>query len=267
MIRLTVLAVVSLGCLVLLPAVSLGEIPSDGLVAHYPFLGDFEDASGNDNHATPDGGGGDAPTFTEDVDGHANSACLFDHYLQLIELPADVLDGSTDFTFSAWVKFSDVTYAPTILSGARSGYSNELLLFVGNEQTVTIIKDDNQPAHAGQIVADQWYGLTWVRHGASGASEIYIDRPSDAVPTRYDVTHPTGAPQIDSGGLWLGNDQGGGTPGQGWESNDQFLGVIDEVFIYNRALSEPEARQLHIPEPATLGLLAVGGLGLLRRRS
>ncbi len=47
-------------------------------------------------------------------------------------------------------------------------------------------------------------------------------------------------------------------------SNHFYQGDIDEVRIYDQALSAQEIRA--IPEPATLSLLAVGGLALLRKR-
>ena len=42
-------------------------------------------------------------------------------------------------------------------------------------------------------------------------------------------------------------------------------GAIDDVRIYNRALSAAEVEAL-VPEPATMSLLVWGGLALLRRR-
>jgi hypothetical protein len=46
-----------------------------------------------------------------------------------------------------------------------------------------------------------------------------------------------------------------------------FDGAIDDVRIYDRALSGTEVADLYaLPEPATLALLALGGLAMLRRR-
>jgi len=46
-----------------------------------------------------------------------------------------------------------------------------------------------------------------------------------------------------------------------------FLGDIDELRIYSRALTADEISTLYtIPEPATLSLLALGGIALLRKR-
>ena len=52
-----------------------------------------------------------------------------------------------------------------------------------------------------------------------------------------------GAPQIDSNGLWLGADQD--SVGGGWQTGNYFKGSIDEVRIYDRALSPSEVSNLY----------------------
>jgi hypothetical protein len=44
-----------------------------------------------------------------------------------------------------------------------------------------------------------------------------------------------------------------------------FNGAIDDLRIYDNALSAEEVAAL-VPEPTTIALLGIGGLGLLRRR-
>ena len=49
-------------------------IPTDGLIAYYPFNGNANDESGNGNHGTVSGA-----TLTSDRDGNENSSYLFDN--------------------------------------------------------------------------------------------------------------------------------------------------------------------------------------------
>lgn len=51
-----------------------------------------------------------------------------------------------------------------------------------------------------------------------------------------------------------------------WGQEHQLNGAIDEVAIFNVALSADQVRELMIPEPMTMSLLSLGGLALLRRK-
>jgi hypothetical protein len=48
-------------------------------------------------------------------------------------------------------------------------------------------------------------------------------------------------------------------------ANQPWKGMLDEVRIYDTALSEAEIKAI-MPEPATFTLLGLGGLFLVRRR-
>ena len=48
-------------------------------------------------------------------------------------------------------------------------------------------------------------------------------------------------------------------------STSRLVGLVDDTRIYNEALSSAEVNAL-IPEPATMSLLALGGIAMLRRR-
>ena len=90
-----------------------------------------------------------------------------------------------------------------------------------------------------------------------------VARVHEAWRERRVASHATdlGARRIGEGRFQLCASEGSG--------NYWFYGDIDEVAVYDKALS-PERIQAHYltgtPEPATLTLLAAGGLGLLRLR-
>ena len=75
----------------------------DGLVAYYPFDGNAQDASGYGNDGISYG-----PTLTEDREGKANSAYLFDGINDYVQVPYDAsLDINHAITISAWVLMED----------------------------------------------------------------------------------------------------------------------------------------------------------------
>ena len=70
---------------------------------------------------------------------------------------------------------------------------------------------------------------------------------------------------MDTEHLTIGNSEGSGGSGFGSESGG---GWYDEVRLYSRPLSAADIAEVYnyVPEPATIGLLAIGALGFIRRR-
>ena len=107
------------------------NIPTDGLVAYYPFNGNANDESGNDHHGTVNGA-----TLSEDRNGHNNSAYNFQvadwdsgNGGDYIYIPHSNEFNFESFTLSAWVYRTSVgaSNSPqhlTILRKFEEGYSN-----------------------------------------------------------------------------------------------------------------------------------------------
>ena len=74
-------------------------IPSDGLVAYYPFNGNANDASGNDINGTVSGA-----TLTANKNGDVNSAYSFDGDEDIITIPNTDMINTSQITVSAWIK-------------------------------------------------------------------------------------------------------------------------------------------------------------------
>ncbi len=207
--------------------------PAAGLVARYPMDGNCNDVSGHGFHGTVQGAALTA--------GRSGQAYSFDSTPDLIRLPAEVLNGANDFTFFCVAKFAPLggSRYPSLISGASASNTNELLLEIDPSGFVVPRIHGIAQASSARVSSGVWVSLTWVRHGGAGRCEIYIDGASPATVTGVGA----GALSIVSNGLWIGNDQD--TVGGGWEDNGQFRGAIDEVSIFNRALTSHEVAQLH----------------------
>jgi len=196
---------------------------TDGLVAYYPFNGDANDESGS-NHGTVHGA-----TLMPDRLGNDNSAYSFDgnDYIQVAD--HDSLDVSQEITISAWVNPSDVSSIRMIVSKYRDG--------IGNERSYLLELKDGKPhlVAGGSVLGntalstDVWHHVAGVYDGSH--SRIYVDGVLD-VENAVSGTIP-----VTSQSLNIGRQAENGR----WP----FLGKMDEVRIYDRALSADEVRVLY----------------------
>jgi uncharacterized protein (TIGR02145 family) len=101
------------------------QIPSDGLVAWYPFNGNANDESGNGNHGVVNGA-----TLTTDRFGNPNSAYHFDGVDDFIDLllPENSVGVPNSFTISFWFKISQLPleeFTSNPIFVVRSFYTNQ----------------------------------------------------------------------------------------------------------------------------------------------
>ena len=79
-------------------------LPTDGLIAYYPFNGNANDESGNSNNGTVNGA-----TLTSDRNGNANSAYSFDGINDYIEINNPFYNND-EITFTAWFFLNEIKY-------------------------------------------------------------------------------------------------------------------------------------------------------------
>ena len=77
-------------------------VPTDSLVAWYPFSGNFQDESGNEQHATPVA----VVVLTDDRFGQPNAAFYVDGDNDHVQTPL-IFNSSLDRTISVWFKLDD----------------------------------------------------------------------------------------------------------------------------------------------------------------
>lgn len=209
----------------------------DGLVLLMPMeeeawagiLGEVRDASGRQNHGTVTGGA------TTTIDGRFGRAGVFDG-ASWIEIPDHAtLRPSTGLTISAWVRPTNLGTSESygIVSkrleyGSQTAYT--LYLSTEGQPTCDIQLEDDRFYADTQLVDNRWTHIAVVFDGTLSESErvrMYIDGELEHVA-------PESSAMIDpefGADLRIGDLPGGGQP---------FIGQIDEVAIWSRALSEEE---------------------------
>ena len=214
-----------------IPAEPIDDI-SKGLVAYYPFNGNANDESGHGNHGTIIGN----VELVADKDGNPNSAYRFSgEPLNYISIPDNDILHLNTFTLSAWV-YSDA-----------EDYGNDYLINKGRD-----IENGSYRLYVRGVGATVEYGgtndafidnipSTKVWHFIAGTVEgniakFYLDgnlmdERTLSSPFEYNNSEP----------LTLGMHYYSGVPSF-WAY--PLYGILDEVRIYNRALSDDEIKQL-----------------------
>jgi hypothetical protein len=244
---------------------------TDGLVAAYLFNGNANDSSGNGHHGTVYGA-----TLAADRYGNANSAYSFDGIDDYIGVPYHSDFQLPVYTMSAWIlPTQDLSLlpAPTIV-GRGEDYTTDEAAGI-----VLIAGGDSNPYGDGVAVlyendadAEAWYSTgvypptgVWTHIAATraGNGELSLYVNGDLVGQWANTPTPTDDCFQD---LLIGA-YAYNTPAN--QIENYFPGLIDDVMIYDRALSRSEIGDLAvIPAP---GAILLGGLGTglvswLRRR-
>ena len=217
----------ALDCISIAPAVL-----ERGLVAHYPFDGNANDASGNGNNGTPTNG----VLLTTDRFGNPNSAFLFPGNGGRIEVPDSASLRPQQLTVAAWVNPSDTQWPPCVVSKrytiSTDPYNSFILDATWPTQPLfwSFCRTLNgaQVCQTGPAVITNYWSLL-VGTDDQVRKKLYVngllvaDQPSGG--TLFYSSMP----------LYIGNvpffDHG-------------FRGKIDDVRIYNRALSATDVETL-----------------------
>src|SRR3989339_2064659 len=211
---------------------------NQGLVAHYPFNGNANDESGNGNNGTVNGA-----TLTTDRFGNVNSAYSFDGVDDYIRCINGGPTGNPTVTATFWIKTNTTT------SGHIIGYGNDGI--GGNDFRIII------NAHCGpnSIAFDTYYDNIGFTTNHSNTWDFYT--------VVYDglIGNNTSVAKIYKNGVLLENVcftfSGYSTNispvipitfgrYHGTVETGYFNGLIDDIRIYNRALTEAEIQALYL---------------------
>ena len=210
---------------------------NNGLIAFYPFDGNANDESVNGNNGIVNGA-----TLTEDRFGNTNSAYLFDGVNDFISVDHhDSLEPSYGLTLSVWIrnthplgKWGDDN---VISKDAKIGdLANGYLLRTGYpEDEIIIYAGGKKPDHHNNVAGhdtNEWLHAVGT-YTAGSQIALYVNgelmtADTGGVPSFIPYTH---------GQLRIGSAFDG--------SSFFYKGMIDDIRIYNRALSDSEVQELY----------------------
>jgi len=252
---------------VLVLVLGLAGHASADLVGYWPLDGDAADLSGNGLDGTINGDV--APTA--DRFGNPSGAMSFagggSDRIDVGDPPEFNLTGA--MTLAAWVYLdstSDVhggrnaRVISKMDGGGRRSWSLNIEKSVGGVPfpgTLQVASDGNTVISLNDtetLPLDQWLHMAGV-YKPGEAMELYLNGELQVINT----TDIPASQHSDNGtSVFIGNRPACGDCG--------WYGALDEVRIYNEALTQAQVQAvMAIPEPATMLMLGLGGLALIRR--
>ncbi|MFD8496955.1 LamG-like jellyroll fold domain-containing protein [Amycolatopsis sp. NPDC059657] len=146
---------------------------------------------------------------------------------------AALLDTSGNYSVSAWVKFTELGGAfQTVVSQDGPRDSAFFLQYSGADRKLAFSFVGERALAPVTPVAGQWYHVVGVRDAAHGQLKLYVDGQPAAVRDAC-LTDKT------SGNTVIGRGKYGGSP------VDFLDGSVDEVRVYDRALTDAEVAAVH----------------------
>ncbi len=228
-------------------ATATAQVPaflSQGLVAYYPFNGDANDESGGNHHGTLMPGA----TLDSDRFGTSKSAVLIDGINGLnkgVRITDKVINlGQAGYTINLWFKCAVERDFQTLFNtDPHNGIG--LAFNRGGIKRVALHLGDGSQWRSPLTVSPMeyqvatWHMATLLKEG--DGFQVYVDG-------LFALSHSIATSGVDQpSSLWLGSI-GPIAPGEVFEGN------LDDVRIYNRALSESEVKALYeyerFPQPS-----------------
>ena len=230
-------------------ALSIGnafsQIPSLGLVGYFTFSGNANDLSSNANTGIVSGA-----TLTTDRFGNANDAYFFNGSSAYIEIPHISAYNNQLYSISYWVKFN------TSATSGSGGFDVNPALISKCAPSVTVTYD-NWVFYEGNGTP----GFVSNNSGGVGNASLFNDNNwhhitatvnSDSVRFYTDGIHSSSSLK---GANLVFNSQPirvGRSTATYWKA---FNGIIDDLAIYNRALTANEVDSLYTAsDPLTAGI-------------
>jgi len=199
-----------------------------GLVAFYRFNGNANDNTSMANHGTVSGA-----TLTSGKDNVSNTAYNFDGSDDYIEFPVGLLSGSGDFSISFWINTASSSESRIIQQRDSNGYNGEYMLNLKSSGKLNLQTYKNGYKWGGTTTStindSNWHHVCFVQKDNGGS--LYLDGSLNFTDNSTGIVN-----LLSSTKTYVGGDKR--------DNNRFFNGKIDELRIYNRALTSTEISSL-----------------------
>ena len=206
-------------------------VPTDGLVAWYPFNGNANDESGNGNNGQNNG-----VSFGTDRFGTVNSAGSFNGVSSYVNGSLVGLNNPSETTLSIWLlSQGDAGGQPYDLFFQLGNYGQHTFAYAYNHSGTNIDLHSNcfYNPYSSLDINDEWHHLVIV--SGVGTASFYVD---GELFVNMNSANWGGGCYLGSNAFYIG----------GGADNQYTTGLIDEVGFWDRALTETEIEALYTLE-------------------
>jgi len=209
-------------------------VPSNGLIGYWPFNGNANDESGNGNNGSVN----NAALLTTDRYGNSNNAYYFDGTDNSdIDVPSsNNLNITNDITISFWIFSNSNSGEKHIIDRDLCGFNNDWrILQLNNSVHWSSGVSGSDQFVSVSLIANQWNFIVAKREG-----NLFTLTINDSFSSPSQMTLNNSSFGNNSSPIFFG-DAVCNSPSQ-----NNFLGKLDDVGIWNRALSQQEITDLFI---------------------
>ena len=219
---------------------AIAQIPTNGLVGYYPFTGNANDQSGNNNNGIVTNA-----TLVSDRYGNANSAYSFNGTNTFISVPHDssIAYFPNGQTISMWLKISSypTNGKENILIDKRDNTNKYYQVFLSDFSNVdwavyrfgesAAVSSQANNINFSSLPLNQWFNLTYTTNLDTTKSFL-----NGILMNTFISTSLIG---FNTDSLLFGKSN------QGFSTDDFYNGLLDDIRIYNRPLNMTEVSSLY----------------------
>ncbi len=211
---------------------SIIEPPQSGLWAFYPFSNSVNDESGQGRHGKSNG-----TSFIADKFGNSANAIQFNSNQDYVEVPGEDnpnMDDERGFTVSLWMRTAQSFLSDAVMISHHGSNNTGYYLSIGSNNLPNFVVPGVGEVQASGFGIARYFWYHIVARYSQGKLSIFLNNVKTE--KSVDGTFQASKSSLIMGGMLSSIAQG---------ISNQYIGALDQVRIYNYALSDDEITGLY----------------------